>query len=112
MKRVFTFLLSFSFVLSAFANETISAVMDQKSCKFVYPKGALFSEEEGTTTVQAVVNANGTVESVKLASSSGSKSLDKATIEAITNCKFKAGTVDGKPATTTAVIAYSWKLSK
>lgn len=90
----------------------VLAVMDQKSCKFIYPKGALFSEEEGSVTVQAVVNASGIVESTKVTASSGSKSLDKATVQTVSECKFKPGTIDGKPATTRVTVAYDWKLSK
>ncbi|MBY0573657.1 MAG: energy transducer TonB [Undibacterium sp.] len=101
-------LLSFSFMVHAVE---VPAVMDQKTCKFTYPKGALLNEEEGVVTIVAVVNASGGVDSTKVISGSGSKSLDKATLEAINSCKFKPGTVDGKPATTNVTIVYAWKLS-
>lgn len=111
-KSLIAFVILFvSFTTSVFAAE-VPAVMDQKSCTFIYPKGALITEEEGATTVQAVVNPSGSVDSVKLASSSGSKSLDKATVETVKTCKFKPGTVDGKVATTTVTVVYVWKLSK
>jgi protein TonB len=100
-----------SFTTSVTAAE-VPASMDQKSCTFKYPKAALLNEEEGSTSVQAVISAHGKVESIKVTSSSGSKALDKATVDAITECKFKPGTVDGKVSTTTTSIVYVWKLSK
>jgi protein TonB len=111
-KSAFLTALLATFVAFPAVAAEIPASIDQKTCSFKYPKAALLNEEEGASTVQAVVSASGKVESVKLTASSGSKALDKATVEAITDCKFKPGSIDGKPATTTTSVVYVWKLSK
>lgn len=115
IKTILTYIFLSVFVglsFSANASNVVPAAMDQTSCKFTYPKGALFSEEEGSVTVLARVSATGVVENAVVSGSSGVKSLDKATVETIQQCKFKPGTVDGKTATTNVTIVYVWKLGK
>ncbi|MGZ3182130.1 MAG: energy transducer TonB [Telluria sp.] len=94
---------------TAFAGE-VPASLDTKSCKAEYPKAALVNEEEGTVTASFLVTAEGTVTDSKLEKSSGSKTLDKATLKALASCKFKPGSKDGAPAQTWAKVDYVWKL--
>jgi len=88
----------------------VPAALDQKSCKAEYPKAALVNEEEGTVSASFLVTAEGTVADSKLDKSSGSKALDKATLKALSSCRFKPGTKDGVPAQTWAKVDYVWKL--
>jgi protein TonB len=94
---------------SAFAGET-PATFDASKCKVDYPKASLMNEEQGTTSMAFLVNADGSVADSKLEKSSGFKGLDKAALKGLTACKFKPGTKDGAPAQTWTKVDYAWKL--
>jgi protein TonB len=68
------------------------------------------NEEQGTTTMSFLINADGTVADSKLEKSSGSKNLDKAALKGLASCKFKPGSKDGAPAATWTRVDYAWKL--
>ncbi|MFZ6757689.1 energy transducer TonB [Undibacterium sp. Ji50W] len=95
---------------SVLAAET-SPVMDGKSCEPPkYPKAALMNEETGTVTMGFLISTDGKVVESKVDKSSGSKSLDKAALGALSQCKFKPGTKDGKPDQLWAKVDFVWKL--
>ncbi|MFZ6720107.1 energy transducer TonB [Undibacterium sp. Ji49W] len=95
---------------SVLAAET-SPVMDSKSCEPPkYPKAALMNEETGTVTMGFLISTDGKVVESKVDKSSGSKSLDKAALGALSQCKFKPGTKDGKPDQLWAKVDFVWKL--
>ncbi len=95
---------------SVLAAET-SPVMESKSCEPPkYPKAALMNEETGTVTMGFLISADGKVVESKVEKSSGSKSLDKAALGALSQCKFKPGTKDGKPDQLWAKVDFVWKL--
>ncbi|WP_408058533.1 energy transducer TonB [Undibacterium curvum] len=86
-------------------------VMDSKSCEPPkYPKAALINEETGTVTMGFLVGTDGKVVDSKVEKSSGSKSLDKAALTALAQCKFKPGTKDGKADQAWAKVDFVWKL--
>ena len=93
----------------AFAAE-VPASFDGKNCKADYPKASLMNEEQGTVSMSFQVSAGGDVLDSKVDKSSGFKNLDKAAIKALSACKFKPGTKDGKPDTTWTKVDYAWKL--
>ncbi|GGX25322.1 energy transducer TonB [Undibacterium macrobrachii] len=89
----------------------VAPVMDSKSCESPkYPKAALMNEETGTVTMGFLVAPDGKVVESKVEKSSGSKSLDKAALSALSLCKFKAGTKDGKAEQMWAKVDFVWKL--
>ncbi|MEJ7805707.1 MAG: energy transducer TonB [Telluria sp.] len=88
----------------------VPAVFDAKSCKAEYPKAALMNEEQGVVSMAFLVSADGKVLESKLEKTSGFKSLDKAAMSAITACKFKPGSKDGKPDSTWTKVEYNWTL--
>jgi len=94
----------------SFAAE-VPAAFDAKNCKADYPKASLMNEEEGVVSMAFLVSADGKVLESKLDKTSGFKSLDKAAINAISACKFKPGSKDGRPDTTWTKVEYNWKLS-
>lgn len=102
--------------LAVFSTAAIAAdtppSLDPKGCKFEYPKAALLNEEQGTVTLKVTVDAAGNVIDTAVANSSGSKTLDKATVKVLNTCKFNAGVKGGKPAEATTTITYVWKLDK
>lgn len=89
----------------------VPAVFDAKSCRADYPKASLMNEEQGVTSMAFLVSADGKVLESKLEKTSGFKSLDKAAMSAITSCRFKPGSKDGKPDSTWTKVEYSWTLS-
>ncbi|MES2901636.1 MAG: energy transducer TonB [Pseudomonadota bacterium] len=98
--------------LGGFASAAeVPAIFDAKNCKAEYPKAALMNEEQGTVSMMFLVSAEGRVLESKLDKTSGYKSLDKAAISAVSACKFKPGSKDGKPDTTWTRVEYNWSLS-
>lgn len=92
------------------AAETAPAI-DSKSCEPPkYPKAALMNEETGTVSMGFLIGTDGKVVESKIEKSSGSKSLDKAALTALGQCKFKPGTKDGKPEQLWAKVDFVWKL--
>ena len=94
---------------NAIASE-VPASFDPKTCKAEYPKAALMNEEQGIVSIKFLVSADGKVLESKLDKTSGFKSLDKAAISAISACKFKPGSKDGKPDSTWTKVEYNWTL--
>lgn len=89
----------------------VAPVMDSKSCESPkYPKAALMNEETGTVTMGFLISTDGKVVESKIEKSSGSKSLDKAALSALSLCKFKPGSKDGKPDQLWAKVDFVWKL--
>ncbi len=102
-------------VLLAISSTSLAAevapVIDSKSCEPPkYPKAALMNEETGTVSMGFLVGVDGKVVDSKVEKSSGSKSLDKAALSALSLCKFKPGTKDGKPDQLWAKVDFVWKL--
>lgn len=95
---------------SAVASETPPS-MDAKSCTPpVYPKASLMNEETGTVVLGFLVSTDGKVSESKVEKSSGFKGLDKAALNALSLCKFKPGTKDGKPEQAWTKVNFDWKL--
>lgn len=89
----------------------VAPVMDTKSCDPPkYPKAALMNEEQGTVELLFLVSPDGKVTDSKVDKSSGSKTLDKAALQAFSQCKFKPGTKDGKADSLWAKVEFVWKL--
>jgi protein TonB len=57
-----------------------------------------------------LIDVNGAVIESKVEQSSGHGRLDEAARKALSLCKFKAATIDGKPERAWAKIEYEWKI--
>ncbi len=102
--------LLFMICMTSYSAE-VAPVLDAKSCEAPrYPKAALMNEEQGTVALLFQISPDGKVIDSKVDKSSGSKSLDKAALNAFSQCKFKPGTKDGKADTLWAKIEFVWKL--
>lgn len=75
-----------------------------------YPSMSKRLGEEGTVIVQFLIGEDGKAIDSRIAQSSGHSRLDEAARQALGACRFKAGTVDGKPEKSWAAIKYNWKL--
>jgi protein TonB len=88
----------------------VAAVADVNSCRPEYPKSALRNEETGTSTISFLIGVDGRVIDSKVTKSSGSRDLDRAALQALAKCQFKAALVDGRPEQTWVPVAYVWTL--
>lgn len=87
-------------------------VIDAKqSCpKPEYPSSSRRLEESGTVVLSFLIDVDGKAIESKVASSSGYERLDEAARAALSRCRFKPGTTDGKPEQSWASLKYTWKL--
>jgi protein TonB len=75
-----------------------------------YPAVSKRMEETGTVVLLFLIDLDGKVTESKVEESSGHDRLDEAARQALGLCKFKPGTVDGKPEKSWARLRYTWKL--
>lgn len=81
------------------------------SCKRPeYPSMSRRLEESGVVMLQFLIDVDGKVIDSKIEKSSGYERLDNAARDALQLCRFKPGTVDGKPEQGWAKLRYEWKL--
>jgi protein TonB len=83
--------------------------------KPAYPPAAARAEVQGVVRIKVTVGIDGKATATEIAKTSGPsrehKLLDRAAEAAIRDtCKFKPGTVDGKPEPLTTFVEYDWKL--
>lgn len=90
----------------------IPGFADLNSCKPDYPRASLIAEEQGTVRVRFVVGTDNKLLEAIVVKSSGYRNLDKATVSALSNCKFKAGYKDGHPVQASFLSDYVWKLAE
>ena len=75
-----------------------------------YPAASRRAEETGTVTVRFFIDEEGHAVKSEVVRSSGHKRLDEAARAALSLCKFKPGTVDGKVVPMARDLQYVWKL--
>jgi len=75
-----------------------------------YPPAARRLGETGTVVLRILIDADGSVIASEVDTSSGYKRLDEAARRGLSLCRFKPGTVDGKPEQAWATLRYAWKL--
>jgi len=75
-----------------------------------YPMRAARNGETGTVTLALLVGADGRVQQSRIQSSSGSRELDRAAVNALSLCQFQPANNNGIPEAGWAQIAYVWTL--
>jgi len=87
------------------------SINPSKPCaKPEYPSVSKRLEESGVVALLFLVDVDGKAVESKIDKSSGFSRLDNAARDALQQCEFKPGTVDGKPEKAWARINYNWKL--
>jgi protein TonB len=87
------------------------AVVDAGNCqKPEYPRKSLRMEEQGTVVLRFLIGVDGRVVESQVERSSGHRDLDNAARNALSLCRFKPGTVDGKPEQSWTKMEYVWKI--
>jgi len=88
-----------------------SPVVHSRFCsKPEYPSASRRFEESGVVVLNFLIDADGRVVQSNIHSSSGYERLDEAARQALSLCRFKPGTVDGKPEKSWHKLKYVWKL--
>lgn len=88
-----------------------AVLADANGCaKPDYPARAARNGETGTVTLALLVGANGRVQDARIQSSSGSRDLDRAALNALSMCQFKPAMNNGVPEAGWGQIAYVWTL--
>lgn len=88
-----------------------AAVVDARNCsKPEYPPASLRAQETGLVVLQFLIGTDGNAIESKIERSSGFRRLDEAARQALSLCKFKPGTEDGKSVQSWARIEYQWKI--
>jgi protein TonB len=89
-----------------------SAVLaDASGCaKPAYPVRAARNGDTGTVTLALLVGADGRVQDTRIQSSSGSRDLDRAAINALSTCTFRPAMHGGVAEAGWAKLAYVWTL--
>jgi len=76
-----------------------------------YPSASIRAAEQGTTKLQLCVTAQGRVQSVSVAGTSGFARLDEAAAKWVRNARFAPGTAGGSPTAMCGYnIFYEWNL--
>ncbi len=86
--------------------------VDASCAKPRYPPASERLQEEGTVSLKFLIGENGQVLSGAVEKSSGYKRLDDAALAALSLCKFKPATVDGKPKQEWSFLRYRWELNE
>ena len=80
-----------------------------------YNAAARRAEAQGSVTVVYTMETNGAITNATVERSAGPtrehKMLDRLTLEAVTACKGRPGTLDGKPEKLTSRVTYVWKIT-
>ena len=88
-------------------------VVQAKSCEPPsYPSASRRLNETGVVQLNFLIDAEGRVVESRVDASSGVERLDEAARKALSLCKFKPGTVDGKPEQSWHKMKYVWKLDR
>jgi|AGTN01.3.fsa_nt_gi TonB family C-terminal domain len=75
-----------------------------------YPAVSRRLEESGAVVLQFLIGVDGRVADSKVERSSGFARLDEAARAALSRCRFKPGSVDGRPEQSWARLRYVWKI--
>ena len=89
------------------------AVVDAGNCeKPKYPRKSERLEEQGSVVLQFLIGVDGRVVESKVEKSSGYRDLDNAARNALSLCRFKPATLDGKPEQSWTRMEYVWKIEQ
>ncbi len=77
-----------------------------------YPPASRQFEETGAVVLNFLIDVDGRVIQSRIESSSGYERLDEAARRALSLCRFKPGTVDGRPQKSWHKLRYVWKLGE
>ena len=93
------------------SDDAPASITTPKPCgKPQYTQSALRNDAEGTTTVNFLIDTDGSVAEAAVAKSSGDAMLDEAARAAIAKCRFTPAMAGNKPARAWVPVQYVWSL--
>jgi TonB family protein len=95
---------------ASLASESKVQILDPDNCFPRYPKASMEANEQGRVRIRFLVGFDDLLISTQIVQSGGYSKLDQATVDALSKCKFKAATKDGKPIESSLTAEYLWKL--
>ncbi len=91
--------------------ETTAASIDWSSCKQPeYPRASRMAGEEGDVILSLKIDATGTVTDGEVSQSSGSRRLDRVTLQALKKCRFEPATQNDVAVVSTGTLRFTWSL--
>ena len=88
-----------------------AASIDWNSCKQPeYPRASRVAGEEGDVILSLKIDASGTVTDGEVSQSSGSRRLDRATLQALKKCRFEPATQNDVAVASTGTLRFTWSL--
>lgn len=89
----------------------VAAVINLNACdKPAYPASSIRTGETGTVTLSMLIGTDGKVIETKTLESSGYRALDRAASQALSQCRFTPGTIDGVTQQSWTKVQYVWKI--
>jgi TonB family protein len=85
------------------------SVVETRPCIAEWPVASIRQAESGTVTLLIQIGADGHILDPRLATSSGSQKLDKATIQAAALCRFRPAALNDTGATAWFKLQHEWK---
>jgi protein TonB len=78
--------------------------------KPAYPKSSLRNEEQGAVTYRFTIGPNGRLLKQQVIRSSGFRDLDRAGQNALSQCTFRPGSINGQPVQFPMDMQYVWRI--
>lgn len=95
----------------ALAANTMASIVPGSCAKPVWPGEALRAFQEGKVMLGFLVDEGGKLRNTAVLRSSGSAALDRASVETLQACQFKAASEDDRSVARWARMQYVWTLS-
>lgn len=80
------------------------------NCEADYPADSIMKHEEGITKLGFKILTDGTVDAIKVLTSSGSEKLDDAAVKCVSNWHYRPAIKDGKLAESATTVSVRWVL--
>lgn len=90
----------------------VVAAIDWSSCELPsYPALSVRRGEEGTVVIAADLDADARLLAARVSQSSGHSKLDRATLDAVRECRFTPALENGVAKAATAEVRFTWRLN-
>lgn len=89
---------------------TTDAWLETSSCELPAYPWQLSNREQGTVILALLIDVNGRVLDSQVTKSSGVKLLDQVAKNGMSQCKYRPGTLDGKPQKMWKKLRFIWQL--
>jgi protein TonB len=89
---------------------TVPVVLNGSCPTPVYPAAARAQRENGVVMLNFLVGTDGSVVDSRVETSSGHAELDQAARATLSRCRFRPGTLNGRPEASWHIMKYVWSV--